>query len=120
MKFGRRQECGKRFGEIERDAAVAVADLFEADPDDFACGHNGVEIGRAIVGDTRGKNFALEFGDEEGTALEIFDGVEESIEAAAASGDSLPACGEASDCALLDGFDLAAEAGEALAAKSNP
>ena len=110
------EKRGKRFGEIERDAAVAIADLFEADPDDFTGGHDGVEIAGAIVGDARGENFAFEFGDEKRGALEIFDGVEKRVEATAARGDSLPARGEAREGALLDGFDFAAEAGEALAA----
>ena len=110
------KKSGKRFGEIERDAAVAIANLFEADPDDLAGGHDGVEIAGAIVGDARGENFALEFGDEQRGALKIFDGVEKRVEAAAARGDSLPACGEAREGALLDGFDFAAEASEALAA----
>ena len=48
--------------------------------------------------------------------LQDFDGIEERIEAAATGGDSLPACGEARERALLDGFDFAAEACEALAA----
>ena len=116
MYFGGCKECGKRFGEIERDAAVAVANLFKADPDDFASGHDGVEICGAIVGDARGENFALEFRDEQSGALEIFYGVEKRVEAAATRGDSLPAGGEAREGALLDGFDFAAQASEALAA----
>jgi len=114
--FSGRKKSGKRLGEVEGDAAVAIADLFEADPDDFACGHDGVEIGGAIVGDARGKNFAFEFGNEQSRALKIFDGVEKRVEAAAARGDSLPACGEASEGALLDGFDFTSQASEALAA----
>ena len=116
LNFGGRKKRGKSFGEIERDASVAVADLFETDPDDFAGGHHGIEIAGAIVGDARGKNFAFEFGNEQGRALKIFDGVEKRVEAAAARGDSLPACGEASEGALLDGFDFTSQASEALAA----
>src|SRR6202012_2782620 len=86
------------------------------DPDDFACGHYGVEIGVAIIGDARGQNFALEFGDEERGTLEIFDRVEKCVDAAAPRGDSLPTRGEAREGALLDGFDFAAKTGEALAA----
>ena len=116
LYFGGRKKSGKRFGEVEGDAAVAIADLFEADPDDFAGGHDGVEIGGAIVGDARGENFAFEFGNEQRGALKIFDGVEKRVEAAATRGDSLPACGEAREGALLDGFDFTAQASEALAA----
>ena len=75
-----------------------------------------VEIAAAIVGDARGENFAFEFGDEKRGALQIFDGVEKRVETAAASGDSLPARGETREGALLDGFDFAAQAREALAA----
>ena len=116
LEFGGREKRGERVGEVERNAAVAIADLFEADPDDFASGHDGVEICGAIVGDARGENFALEFRDEQSGALEIFYGVEKRVEAAASCGDALPARGEAREGALLDGFDFAAQASEALAA----
>ena len=116
LEFGGRQKSGKRFREVERDAAVAIADLFEADPDDFAGSHHRVEIAGAIVGDARGKNFAFQFGDEQRSALEIFHGVEKRVEAAAARRDALPARGEARKRALLDGFDFATQTREALAA----
>jgi hypothetical protein len=48
--------------------------------------------------------------------LQIFYGVEKRVEAAAAGRDSLPACGEAREGALLDRFDFATEAREAFAA----
>ncbi len=88
--------------------------MFEADPDDFAGGHDGVEIAGAVVGDARGEDFAFEFGDEERGALKIFDGVEKCVEASAARGNSLPARGEAREGALLDRFDFAAKASEAF------
>jgi hypothetical protein len=116
LQFGRREKKRKRFGEEEGDAAIAIADLFEADPDNFTSGHDGVEIAGTVIGNTGGENFAFKFGGEEGGALQIFYGVEERIETATANRDTLPTRGESGEGALLDGFDFAAKASEAFAA----
>jgi len=69
LQFGRREKKRKRFGEEEGDAAIAIADLFEANPDNFSGGHYGVEIAGAVIGDAGRENFAFEFGSEERGAL---------------------------------------------------
>ena len=44
LQFERWEKKRKRVGEEQGDAAIAIADLFEANPDNFTCGHDGVEI----------------------------------------------------------------------------
>src|SRR5580704_8647154 len=69
LQFRRREKKRKRFGEEEGDAAVTIADLFEANPDNFSGGHYGVEIAGAVISNAGGKNFAFEFRSEERGAL---------------------------------------------------
>jgi hypothetical protein len=116
LQFRRWEKKRKRFGEEQGDAAIAIADLFEANPDNFTCGHDGVEIAGAVIGNAGRKNFAFEFRSEERGALQIFNGVEERIESTTADGNTLPARGESGEGALLDGFDFTAKASEAFAA----
>ena len=118
-KLGRR--CWRRagaaaLGQIERDAAIAIAELLEADPHHFAGGHQRVEIGGAVIEHARRQDLALQIGGGQRRALQNLDGVEQGVEAAAWDSDAVPAGEQAAEGVLFGGFDLAAQAGERLAA----
>ena len=65
-----------------------------------------------IAGDACGKDLGFEERGGQRRALQIFDDVEQSVEAAARLHDALPAGEQASERMLLDGLDFFAQAGE--------
>ena len=67
-------------GEEEGDAAVALADGFDAGPGDFAGGDERVEAGGRVVGDARGKDGGLDQRCGQRRALQALDGVEQRVE----------------------------------------
>ena len=110
------QQARQRIGEVERDAAVAIAELLAADPHHVAGGHQRVEIAGAVIEHARGQDLALQVGGGQGRALQNLDGVEQGVEAAARNGDAVPAGEQADEGVLFGGDHLAAQAGEGLAA----
>ena len=72
-------------GEVQRDAAVAIADRLDADPDDFSGRRHRVEIGRVVVLDPRRQDLRLENRRRERGALQLLDGVEQRIGARVAA-----------------------------------
>ena len=110
------EQARQRIGQVERDTAIAVAELLAADPHHVAGSHQGVEIAGAVIEHARGQDLALQIGGGQGRALQDFDGVEQGVEAAARNGDAVPAGEQADEGVLFGGYHLAAQAGERLAA----
>ena len=103
-------------GQIQRDAAVAFAERFEAAPDDFAGGEQRVEVRALIVFDARRQDFRFDARCRQRRALQRFDDVEQRVEALARTRQALPCGDEASEHRGLDRFDLAAQLRERAAA----
>src|ERR1035441_6718086 len=78
-----RQEAGESIGQVEGDAAVAVAEGLAADPHDVTGGHQGVEIVGAVIQHACGEDFALQVGGGHGGTLQDLDGIEQRVESAA-------------------------------------
>ncbi len=113
----RRQQKRQGFGEIQRHTAVAIADLFYADPDDLAGGHQRIEICVMIVARCALARISRSSSDASIAApLQIFDGVEQRIEPAPSHADALPARREPRKGALLDWLDFAAQTRQGFAA----
>ena len=72
-------------GEVQRDAAVALAERLDADPDDFAGRRDRVEIRRIVAVDPRRQDLGLEDRRGQRRALQLLDGVEQRIERRAAA-----------------------------------
>ena len=89
---GRRPQARQVISEIQRDAAIPFAQRLDADPDDFAGSHQRVEHRRLIVLDSRRQDFALEHGRRDCRALQLFDGVEQWLEAMATPSSRLAWC----------------------------
>jgi hypothetical protein len=99
-------------GEVQRDAAIALAERLDADPDDLAGRGDGIEIGGIVAIDARGENLGLENRRRERRALELFDGVEQRIGALPPLDDALPGGAEPAEHGLVDRFDLVPQLGE--------
>src|SRR6185437_11128913 len=85
-------------------------------PGDLAGGDEGVEILGAIAADTRREDLGFQDGCGQRRALQIFNYVQQGIEAAARLHDSLPTGEETRQDPLIDGLDFFAEASERFAA----
>ena len=81
-------------GEVQRDASIALAEWFDADPHDLAGRGDRIKVRGIVAIDPRGKNLGLENRGREGRALELFDRVEQRIRAVTPPDDSLPRRGE--------------------------
>ena len=66
-------------GEVQRDAAVALAERLDADPDDFAGRHDRVEIRRVVDVEARRQDLGLEDRRRQRRALQLLDGVEQRV-----------------------------------------
>src|SRR2546425_13058342 len=58
--FRRETEQRQMVGEIQRDAAIAIAERLDSDPNDLSGRTEHVEIGRTVILDPRRQNLALE------------------------------------------------------------
>ena len=96
-RWGGGEQFRQGVGQVKRDAAVAITELFTADPYDIAGGHQRVEIVGAVVEDARGEDFTFQVGGGQTRALQDLDGIEDGVEAAARDGDALPAGEQADD-----------------------
>ena len=74
------RQQGQLVGEEEGDAAIALADGFDAGPGHFTRGDERVKACRIVVGDAGGQDGRLEKRCGEGRALQVFDGVEKRVE----------------------------------------
>ncbi len=90
-----RQQAGDAVGEVERDAAVTLANGVDAAPDDFTGGDEGIEVGGGVARDPGGQNLRFEQGSGQRRALQGLDSVEEGVEAAALLQNALPVRAEA-------------------------
>ena len=77
-------------GQVQRDAAVALAERLDADPDHFARRHQRVEHRGLVVRDARRQDLALEHRCRERRALQLLDGVEQRLEPAPRRADAVP------------------------------
>ena len=96
-------------GEIERDAAVALAEPLEPHPHHLARRHQRVEHRRAVVGDARREDVAFQHRGRHRGALELLDRVEQRLEAAPLRPDPLPRHHETAERIGLDRLDLLAQ-----------
>ena len=103
-------------GEVQRDAAIALAERLDADPDDLAGRGDGIKIRGIQPIDARRENLGLENRRRERGALELFDGIEQRIRAVPALDDPLPGGAEPAEHGLVDRFDLVAQLRERSAA----
>ena len=104
-----RVQAGQVVRQIKRNPSVAVADRFDAAPDDLAGGNKGVEVRRLIILHSRGKNFGFEHGCRERRTLEVLDRIEQSVESSALAHEPLPAGEQADEYGRLDRLDLLAQ-----------
>ncbi len=81
-------------------------------PDHLAGNAQLVEITGAIVLDSSRQNLPLEDAGRKRETLELLDDVEETVEAPARAGDSLPMGKESAEGHRFDGLDLFAKAGQ--------
>jgi hypothetical protein len=56
----RRQQLCQMIGEIQRDAAVAIAQGLGADPRHLSGAEQGIQHRRRVIGDAGGQNFRVE------------------------------------------------------------
>ena len=75
LQFRWQQKVWKRLSKIESDSPVAIADLLQSNPNNFAGSHHRIEIASLIIGDTRRKDFAFQFGNQQRGALQVLHGV---------------------------------------------
>ena len=111
----RRQQPRQMIGEVQRDAAVALAERLDADPDDFAGRRDRVEIGRIVAVDPRRQDLGLEDRRRQRRALQLLDRVEQRVGAAPPPDDPLPRRREPAEHRLIDRLDLVAQLGERAA-----
>ena len=78
--------AGEVIGQVEREAAVVLAERLDAAPHDLAGRGQRVEIGRLIALDARRQDLGLENRREERRALQVLDRVEQRIEPRCAGG----------------------------------
>src|SRR5260221_3376905 len=79
-RFTKTVKQGEAIGEIEGNAAIALAEGLQADPDDLTGGAERVEVAGAVLADARGENLALEDRCRERIALHGFDRVQQGFE----------------------------------------
>src|SRR5438874_11748401 len=96
-------------GEIERDAAVALAERLDADPHHLAGCGDGVEVRWIVDVDPRRQNLRLENRRRERRALQLLDRVEQRVSAVTTPHDALPRRREAAEHGLIDRLDLVAQ-----------
>ena len=77
------QQTREVVGQVQRDAAVALAERLDADPDDLAGCRDRIEIGRIVAVDPRRQDLGLENRRGQRCALQLIDGVEQRVGAAA-------------------------------------
>src|SRR5712691_5960834 len=92
--------------EIQRDAAVPVAERVDADPYDLPRGGDGVEIRRIVNVDPRRQDLGLENRRWQRRALQLLDRVEQGVGAMSPLDDPLPRGREAPEHRLIDRLDL--------------
>ena len=92
--------------EVERNAAVARADRIDSPPYKLAGRAEQVEIGVPVRIDARRQDFGLEHAGRKGRALNLLDGAEERVHAAARMVDALPVELQPRERRLLDGLHL--------------
>ncbi len=107
----------QRIGQVQRDAAVALAERFHADPRDLARGRERVEVPGAIALDARRQDLGLEQRGGERRPLQALDDVEQRVETDSPPHDALPRGDEPAEHGGLDGLHLLAQAGERAAAQ---
>ena len=112
----RRQQQRQGFGQVQSHAAVALANRFDAEPNNFAGSDQGIEIAGTIVADARWENFPLELGSQNRDALHRFDNIEQRVEPFAWHAYALPPKRKARERTLLDRFDFPAQARQTFAA----
>ena len=93
-------------GQVERDAAVAIAERLDADPRHLARAEQRVELRRRVVGDARRQDLVLEERGDERHALQLLDRVEQRVEPAARAADAVPRGEESAEHGRLDRLDL--------------
>ena len=86
----RRPQAGHLIGQIQRDATVALAKRFHADPYHFTRAHQRVEHRRCVVVCARGQHLALEHRRRNGGALQLFDRIEHGFQASSSGSDAVP------------------------------
>ena len=77
-------------GQVQRDAAIAFAERFDADPDHFAGRHQRVEHGRVRSPRCAPAGSRVRARCRNGGALQLLDGVEQRLQAAPAESDAVP------------------------------
>src|SRR5579862_1120901 len=110
----------KLVGQKQPNASVALAERFNTRPGHFAGSNQRIEPRGIIAGNTRRKNGGLEKRRGNRRSLQIFDGIEKSIEMGRAASprvdEALPVRKKSGKCVLLNRLDFAAETGKRLAA----
>jgi hypothetical protein len=99
-------------GEIERDAAVAIAERFDADPHHLTRRGDRVEVRGIVDVQTRGQDLGLEDRRRQRRSLELFDRVEQRVGAVTALDDALPGGDETAEDRGIDRFHFVPQLGE--------
>ena len=102
-------------GQIQGNSSVAAAQALETSPDDFARRTQLVEVTRSEVAKPARQNVAIQIRGGERQTLQLFDHVQQTVQAAAWLGQPLPAWQEAGQRARRHGFHLLAEASQRAA-----
>ena len=111
-KIGRRllaPQAREVIGQVERDAAVPLAQRLDAAPDDFTAGGQGVEVGGVVPLDARRENLALEDRRRQGCALQVLDRVEQRVQSQPPADDALPRRDQPAEDRRIDRLDLLAQ-----------
>ena len=107
-----RQQPRQMIGEIQRDAAVALAERLDATQTTSPAAAIGVEIGGVVALDPRRQDLGLENRRRKRRALQLFDRIEQRVGAAPPLDDSLPGRREPAEHRLIDRLDFVAQLGE--------
>ena len=103
-------------GQIERDAAVAIAERLDADPHDLSRRHQRVEVSRRVVGDARRQDVELEERRDERHALQLLDRIEQPVETRPHAADAVPRREESPEHRGLDRLHFLTQLAPAIAA----
>ncbi len=110
---GRTEQPRQVVGQVERDAAVALADGLDAHPGHLAGSDQRVEVARRVALHARREDLALQHRGRQGAALQPLDHVEHRVEPRARPGDAVPVGEETPEDARLDRLDRVPAPGRA-------